>query len=128
MVDLLKLVKEQEDFVFPISAQHLSQIIKMVEEKLINKNLGLQLLDKTIESGKDPLTLAKEMGFLVSIGDEEIIVLLEKLKSENAKVRDDYALEPAKVEGFIVGYVMKNTGGKANAGKVKSLISKVFDK
>lgn len=128
MVDLLKLVKEQEDFVFPISAQHLSQIIKMVEEKLINKNLGLQLLDKTIKSGKDPLTLAKEMGFLVSIGDEEIIALLEKLKSENAKVRDDYALDPAKVEGFIVGYVMKNTGGKANAGKVKSLISKVFDK
>ena len=32
----------------------------------------------------------------------------------------------SKVVGFIIGFVMKNTGGKANSQKVKELISKVF--
>ena len=126
MVDLLKLVKEQEEFVFPISEEYLVEIIKMVEEKVINKTTALQLLEKVIETGASPQELADKMGLLVKISDDEIIVLLERLKAENAKVAIDYAADPAKVVGFIIGYVMKNTGGKANSALVKELIQKVF--
>ncbi len=126
MVDLMKLVKEQEEFSFPISEKDLSTIIKMVEDKVINKTVGLQLLDKCIETGKDPQVLAKEMNLLVTISDEQILELLNKLKSENSKVAGDYQKSPEKVVGFIVGYVMKNTGGKANSQRVRELISKVF--
>ncbi len=126
MVDLLKLVKDQEEFTFPVSEQHLSTIIKMVEEKTINKTVGLQLLDKVIETGKEPVSLAKEMNLLVTISDEQIVDLLEKLKSENAKVVDDYKKTPEKVIGFIVGFVMKNTGGKANSNRVRELIAEKF--
>lgn len=126
MVDLLKLVKEQEELTFPISEQNLTAIIKMVEEKTINKTVGLQLLDKTIETGKEPLILAKELGMLVTISDEQIVNLLEKLKSENQKVVEDFKNSPEKVVGFIVGYVMKNTGGKANSNRVRELISEKF--
>ena len=126
MVDLLKLVKEQEEFIFPISAQHLATIIKMVEDKTINKTVGIQLLEKVIQTKEDPKVLADKMGLLVTISKDQIIALLEKLKSENEKVCQDYKLAPEKVVGFIVGYVMKNTGGKANSLLVKELISKVF--
>ncbi len=126
MVDLLKLVKEQEEIVFPLSEQHLAQIVKMVEEKVINKTVGLQLLDEVIKTHKSPEVLAKEMNLLVTISDEQIIELLNKLKNENAKVAADYKVAPDKVTGFIMGYVMKNTGGKANSAKVRELISKVF--
>lgn len=126
MVDLLKLVKEQEEFVFPISAEDLTEIIKMVEEKTINKTVGVQLLDKVIETNERPKALADKMGLLVKISDDQIISLLQKLKSENAKVVEDYKNAPEKVMGFIVGYVMKNTGGKANSLLVKELITKVF--
>lgn len=126
MVDLLKLVKEQEELTFPISEKNLTAIIKLVEEKTINKTVGLQLLDKTIETGKEPLILAKELGMLVTISDEQIVSLLEKLKSENQKVVEDFKNSPEKVVGFIVGYVMKNTGGKANSNRVRELISEKF--
>ncbi len=126
MVDLLKLVKEQEEFVFPISEIDLVAIIKMVEEKTINKTVGVQLLEKVIETGENPKTLADKMGLLVKISDDQIIELLQKLKTENAKVVEDYKNAPEKVVGFIVGYVMKNTGGKANSLLVKELIAKVF--
>ncbi len=126
MVDLFKLVKEQEEIVFPIDEERFTSIVKMVEEKTINKTLGLQLLEKTIETGKDPVALAKEMNMFVSISDEQILGLLEKLKSENVKVADDYKNNPDKVVGYIVGYVMKNTAGKANSTRVKELIAKNF--
>ncbi|MBO5395022.1 MAG: Asp-tRNA(Asn)/Glu-tRNA(Gln) amidotransferase subunit GatB [Clostridia bacterium] len=126
MVDLLKLVKEQEEFVFPISAQHLVEIIKMVEEKTINKTVGIQLLEKVIETRQPPKSLADKMGLLVTISNEQILELLQKLKAENTKVCEDYKAAPEKVVGFIVGYVMKNTGGKANSMLVKQLIPEVF--
>jgi aspartyl-tRNA(Asn)/glutamyl-tRNA(Gln) amidotransferase subunit B len=126
MVDLLKLVKELEEFVFPISEESLVEIIKMVEEKVINKTTALQLLDKVIETGDSPKVLADKMGLLVQISDDEILALLAKLKAENAKVSVDYEADPSKVVGFIIGYVMKNTGGKANSALVKDLIPKVF--
>jgi len=126
MVDILKLVKDQEEFEFPISEKNLATIVKMVEEKVINKTVGLQLLDKVIETGKEPSVLAKEMNLLVTISDDEILALLRKLKQENTKVAEDYKNAPEKVVGFIVGYVMKNTGGKANSAKVRELIAQEF--
>lgn len=127
MVDLFKLVKEQEEIVFPISEEKLTTIIQMVEEKIINKTIGLQLLDEVIKTGQEPKKLAQELGMLVTITDKQIIDLLEKLKSENKKVCLDYKTSPEKVIGFIIGFVMKNTGGKANSNKTKELIAKVFN-
>ena len=127
MVDLLKLVKEQEEFSFPISEEQLVEIIKMVEEKLINKTIGLQLLEKVMGSETSPKSLADEMGLLVKITDEQIVELLQKLKAENEKVSADYKSAPEKVIGFIVGYVMKNTQCKANSVVVKELIPTIFD-
>lgn len=126
MVDLLKLVKAQEEFVFPIKEEYLVEIIKMVEERTINKTVGLTLLDKVIETSIDPKELAEKMGLLVKITDDQILELLKRLKTENEKVSIDYQNSPEKVVGFIVGYVMKNTGGKANSVRVKELIKQVY--
>ena len=129
MVDMLKLVKDQKDqdeIVFPVSPEHLTEIVKMVEEGKINRATATELLNEVIKTGKEPLVLAKVLGMLVTISDDEILSHLQKLKKENAKVVKDYAENPEKITSFIVGYVMKNTGGKANSQKVRELILKVF--
>ena len=66
------------------------------------------------------------MNLIVTISEEQILSLLQKLKDENEKVCNDYKKEPQKVIGFIVGYVMKNTASKANAELVKKLIPTIF--
>lgn len=128
MVDLFKLIKEQEQVSFPISPEHLVEIIKMVEEKTINKTVGIQLLEKVIETKEDPKSIANQMGLLTTISEEQILSILQKLKNENPKVCNDYKTSGEKVVGFIIGYVMKNTGGKANSMLVKKLIPNIFDK
>ena len=129
MVDLFKIVKEQnkEELIFPLSEENFTEIIKMVEDKKINKTVGLELLSKVIETNENPEILARQMNLFVTISDEKITELLEKLKNENAKVLSDYIKNPEKVIGFITGYVMKNTGRKADSLKVKELIPKIFN-
>ncbi len=129
MVDLFKFIinQDEQNIVFPISEKDLCKIIKMVEDKLINKNIGLDLMQKVIESGEDPVLLAKQLNLLVTISDDQIISLLKKLKAENAKVAEDYKADPERVGKFIIGYVMKNTGGKANTQKVQEFINQIFN-
>ena len=98
----------------------------MVEDKKINKTVGLQLLEKVIKTQKDPSILANELGLLVTISDDQIKSLLIDLKNENPKVQDDYKNDPSRVEPFIIGYVMKNTKGKADSVKVKNMIKQIF--
>ncbi len=126
MVDIMKLVKEQEEYIFPISATDLATIVKMVEEKVINKGLGLKLVDKVIETGKTPEVLCKEMNFTATVSDEDILVILRDIASTNAKVSADYKKDSGKVIGFIVGQVMRRTGGKANNERVRELAAEVF--
>ena len=126
MVDILKLVNLNEGEQFPISSEYLSKIIKMVEDKLINKTLGLQLLEEVIKTGESPDVLAKKMKLIVTICDDKIIELLNELIKTNPKVVEDYKLTPERVEPYILGFVMKGTQGKANVIKVKELIKQVF--
>ncbi len=126
MVDLLKLVKGEEEFTFPITERDLTTIIKMVDEKQINKTVGLQLFEKVIETGKEPSALAKSMGLLATVSESEIKAILTRIKTENAKVASDYKTNPDKVSAFIVGQVMKATAGKANVALVKKLLEQIF--
>ncbi len=127
MVELLKIVKDQEEFVFPISEKDLTYIIKLVEDKKINKTTGVKLLNKVIETGKAPEVIVKEDNLLATISEDEILAILKDVYNNNPKVVEDYKNNPNKVKGFIIGQVMRATGGKANNGVIVNLIPKVFE-
>ena len=126
MVELLKIVKGQEEFVFPISEENLTYIIKLVEDGKLTKNAAVKLLNKSIETGKAPEVIVKEDNMLASISEDQIIAILQDVYNNNPKVVEDYKNNPNKVKGFIIGQVMRSTGGKANSGVVVGLIPKVF--
>ena len=69
--------------------------------------------------------MAKELNLISSISEADIVKILEKFKTENPKAVEDFKKDP-KVMSFIIGYVMKNTQGKANGTVVRDLISKMF--
>ena len=99
----------------------------MVEDKKINKTTGVKLLNMVIESGKDPMTIAKESKMLEGVSEQEIENILINVRDNNPKVVEDYKKDPNKVKGFIIGQVMRATGGKANNAVIVALIPKVFD-
>ena len=85
----------------------------------------LDSLKESIELYKGVIT-AYEIMKDTTISEEQITTLLQAFKDSNPKAVEDYKKEPQRVIGFIVGYVMKNTAGKANGELVKSLIAKLF--
>lgn len=125
LTELLRIIKDSGEAKFPISEEFLVSIVKMVEEKQITKASGVTILETSITSGKSPEILAKELGLISTITEEQIMEILKKFKEENPKAVEDFKSDP-KVQGFIIGYVMKQTQGKANGQIVRDLIAKMF--
>ncbi len=126
VTDVLRIVKDGEDLTFPINEKDLTTIIQMVEDKKLTKSNGLIVMEKVISSNKNPEQIAKEMNLISSITEEQIAKILEQFKLENPKAVQDLKTDP-KVISFIIGYVMKNTQGKANGAIVKQLVDKMFN-
>lgn len=125
LTELLRRVKESGENKFAISEKELANIVKMVEDKKVTKANGIVLIDEIVKTGKCADVLAKELNLISTITEDQIAMLLEKFKIENPKAVEDFKTDP-KVQSFIIGYVMKNTQGKANGEVVKNLISKMF--
>jgi len=126
MVDLARIMNAMEIETIPVSPKHLTEIIKMVQDKTVTKTVGLQLLEEIIKKPTSPMELAKKMGLLDTVTDAQILESLENLKKEKPNLVTDYLANKQKVLPFIIGQVMKQTRGKAKSEIVEKLISKVF--
>ena len=74
MVDLLKLVNLNDGDKFSISSLFLTKIIKMVEDKVINKTIGLKLIEESIKFNEDPELIAKKQGLLTVVDDTQTVI------------------------------------------------------
>lgn len=127
MVDLFKLMKQSEQDDFPISSKHFTQIIQMVEEKLFNKTIGLQLLEEAIQTKTEPRVLAEQMQLMQTVSTAQIEELLKQLSDSSPQVIDDYRQNKEKVHKFLIGHVMKHTKGKAKTEEIERVIAALFD-
>ncbi len=125
ITELFRYSSEGNNIKFPISEKDLTTIVKMVEDKKLTKSNAIVVLEEVINSGKNPEQIATEKKLISSISEEQISQILEKFKQENPKAVQDLKTDP-KVVSFVIGYVMKNTQGKANGAVVKQLIDKLF--
>lgn len=109
-----------------ISTKDFSEIIKMMCDGKISNKQVKDILTKALDENKNVLEIAKSMGTQIS-DSEEIRKIINEVFSENAKVVDDYK-SGKNVNGFIMGLVMKKTGGKVNPGITNMVLREELEK
>ncbi len=126
MTDLLKLLKEATYKTLNdiISEPYLCAIIKLLDEKKISRNVSKELLLKVIETKENPLAIAEREKLIEVIDSSAIYNIVDAVLNEKPDLADQYKAEPDKITNFIVGAVMKQTKGKADASLVKDYVAK----
>lgn len=107
-----------------VKPEYLAKLIELIESNTISGKIGKEVFDEMFEGGKNPEHIIKEKGLEQVSDTEEIEKIIKKVISENSKVVDDYKSGKVQVLGFLVGQVMKETGGKANPKVVNELLAK----
>lgn len=129
MTDLLKLLKEASysDLDDIISEENLCTIIKLLDDRKISRNIAKDLFIKTIETKQNPMDIATRENLIETITPETIISIVDGILAEKPDLFEQYKVEPDKITNFIVGGVMKQTKGKADASFVKEYVAKKFN-
>jgi len=109
-----------------VSPEGLVQLVKMVQDEKISTAVGREVLKEMAETGKDAGSIVEERG-LVQISDEgELESAVKRVIDANPQAVADFKSGKKKAIGFLIGQVMRETKGKANAKVVTAIIQKLL--
>lgn len=105
---------------------HLIQLLKLIENKTITKNVGQKIMEKLVEKPFDVEAYVKKQN-LGAVSDKgELEKYCKEAIKENEQAVKDYKNGNEKALFFISGSVMKKTRGKADPRIVNKLLKKLI--
>ncbi|MBE6734545.1 MAG: Asp-tRNA(Asn)/Glu-tRNA(Gln) amidotransferase subunit GatB [Ruminococcaceae bacterium] len=125
MFSLFSTEAEKEAFSVKVSPSQLAELVALFCEGKINSNLAKVTLDKMLLSGKGAMEFLSEED-MRGFTEEELYILCQKAIEQNPNVVSDYKGGKDKAIMALVGFVMRESKGKANADKAKETLKKLM--
>ena len=108
----------------PVSPERLVSLLQMVDKGTVSLKVAREIFPQVYSSGKTPEQIVQEKG-LVQVSDEGALdKIIGDVIGKNPTQVAQFKEGKQQVLGFLVGQVMKVSGGKANPGKVNELLKK----
>lgn len=106
----------------PVSSERLAGLLRLVENGTVSLKVARDIFPEMYGSGKAPEQIVQEKG-LTQVSDEGALALIiDDVLANNPTQVAQFKQGKQQVLGFLVGQVMKASGGKANPGKVNELL------
>lgn len=109
------------------SPQQLAQMIQLVDNAVISGKIAKSVIEEMLKTGKDAEEIVKEQGITQISDQEELERLIAEVIKENPESADDYRGGKEKALGFLVGQVMRKTGGRANPQLVNEMLKRSLE-
>jgi aspartyl-tRNA(Asn)/glutamyl-tRNA(Gln) amidotransferase subunit B len=108
----------------PVSPERLVGLLQLVEQGTVSLKVARAIFPEVYSSGKSSEQIVQEKG-LIQVSDEEALdKIIDDVLTKNPTQVAQFKEGKQQVLGFLVGQVMKASGGKANPGKVNELLKK----
>ncbi len=106
----------------PITAEQVAQVQALVDAGTINDKLARSVLDGVLAGEGDPEQVVADRGLSVVSDDGSLIAAVDAAIAANPDVADKIRGGKAQAAGALIGAVMREMGGRADAGRVRALI------
>ena len=125
MGDIMKTLNERniapEDIPFPPS--YLVELLTLINNGAISGRMAKDVFVKMFDFRKSPSVIVREEGLAVASDESELREIIHRVIEANPGSVEDYRKGKTKAIGFLVGQVMKETGGKADPKLANKLLS-----
>jgi aspartyl-tRNA(Asn)/glutamyl-tRNA(Gln) amidotransferase subunit B len=122
--DLMGLLKAAGKDIIdsPVSANHLGELVVLINKGELSGKLAKEILPKMFETGDAPSVIMEREG-LKQISDTGALEkIVDEVLAANPKQVEQYKSGKTAVMGFLVGQVMKASRGQANPGAVTDVL------
>ena len=108
----------------PVTPAYLAELAGLVESDTLSTTLAKTVLEESFHTGESPSRVVEQRGY-VQISDSSVVEsAVEEAVRSSPQAVADYLNGKETAAGFIVGQVMKLTGGKAKPALVNELVAK----
>jgi len=108
------------------TVERILELVSAIETGTISGNAGKAVLEEMIISGKPATDIIKEKGLEQVSDDGALEELIKKAIEANAQAIESYKAGKQSALGAVVGWMMKESKGKANPGKVNEMLVKAI--
>ena len=118
--------EQKEKFEIKVSSDSMNELLKLLESGKIRNNVAKKTLEEMLKSGKRAGDLLSEDDLKGLSEDDLMTVCAEAVKSNPTAV-SDYLNGKQKAVKSLIGFVMKNTKGKADAQLAEKFIVDIIN-
>ncbi|HEX9458727.1 MAG TPA: Asp-tRNA(Asn)/Glu-tRNA(Gln) amidotransferase subunit GatB [Thermoanaerobaculia bacterium] len=126
--EVLRILNEQKLDIadYRVSPAMLGRLIRLIDSGAIGGKSAKEVFDDMSASGDDPEQIVTRKG-LAQISDPDVIrEAARRVIERNATQVEQYRAGRAQLFGFLVGQLMKETGGKAKAELANSILRELL--
>ena len=105
-----------------VSARALAQLVAMVAAGQVNAGAARQVLDRLVAEGGEPAAIVEREGLGTMGGGDELSGVVAAAIAANGAAAEKVRAGNDKAMGPIVGFVMRETKGRADGGEVGRLV------
>jgi aspartyl-tRNA(Asn)/glutamyl-tRNA(Gln) amidotransferase subunit B len=108
---------------FRVRPADLGQLLQLVKDGTVSHTAAKRVFSMMVETGKPAAQIAADEG-LAQVGDEGAIAgWVEEVLEEHPEEAKRYLAGEKKLQGVLVGFVMKKSKGRADPKRVNQLLS-----
>jgi len=116
---------EKEECSISIPPEYLNELVSLIENKKINSSMASNALEKMLDSGKPVGEFISEKD-MQGIDDDTLREICLRALSENKEAVESYLGGKEKAFSSLIGYIMKETKGKADPRKAAEIIKEII--
>ncbi len=129
MGDLLRELNQENLSISeaPIQPKQLAAMLQLIEDGTISGKIAKIVFEEMVKTGKDAEKIVEDKG-LTQVSDEGALgEIVDVVIAANPKEVEAYRAGKKKLMGFFIGQMMRQTGGKANPGKVNAILKEKLE-
>lgn len=122
--DMLEMIKQEEKSMeeLRVTPGHLASLIRLLKESKINSTQAKDVFQEMWTSGEMPETIVAQKSMTQLSDRDTVQQLIDRVFRENPDLAARYRSGEIKLQGVLVGLVMKMSAGKANPAIVNKLL------
>jgi aspartyl-tRNA(Asn)/glutamyl-tRNA(Gln) amidotransferase subunit B len=129
ITDFLRWINEYELSAenLKVKPLHIVKLLRLWDEGTLSVKMVKEILPQVVKEGIDIEAYVTASGYVKIIDRDYLHKIVEEVLRENPKAVQD-ALSNPKAINYLIGLVMKKTGGKADPQITRELIQKALEK
>jgi aspartyl-tRNA(Asn)/glutamyl-tRNA(Gln) amidotransferase subunit B len=129
MGELLRTLNERGTAVadVPLAPQALAGLIVLVDKATISNAIAKDVFPKMYESGRTADEIVASEGLAQNSDESAVLEIIRGVIAANADAVAQYRAGKQQTFGFLVGQVMKGSGGKANPKLANALLKRELE-